>query len=103
MIKHKRQIDHRADGDRVINDDDALLQRAHAQNSTLRLVDDGKREQRATHAVIRQRESPTLHVVRPEFLRAGAACQLIDRARHRQQGQIIRALDHGDDQTHLPQ
>lgn len=64
MVEHKRQIHHRADGNRVIYNNHALLHCADPENPTLRLVDDGKREQRSASAVIGQRERAAFHFVR---------------------------------------
>jgi len=73
MVEGQREIDHRADGNRVVNDDRSFLYRAHAQDGALRLVDDRRGEQRAGNAVIGDGERPALDFIRLEFPGAVAA------------------------------
>ena len=47
MVEAERQIRHRPDRDRVVDDDRPLLDRADAQDRDLRLVDDRHAELRA--------------------------------------------------------
>ena len=63
MIEDKRQVHHRADGDGVINDNDAFLHRADTEDARLRLVDDGEGEERSAHAVIGQCEGSAFDFV----------------------------------------
>src|ERR1043165_5297673 len=42
MIEHKREIHHRADRNRIINDNDTLLHGTNAQDSALGLIDNGE-------------------------------------------------------------
>jgi len=44
VIEGQREIDYRADGNGVVNDDRSFLDRAHAQDGALRLVDDRRGE-----------------------------------------------------------
>lgn len=72
VVEGQREIDHRADGNRVVNDDRSFLYRAHAQDGALRLVDDWCGEQRAGNGVIGNRERPAFDFIRLEFPGAGA-------------------------------
>src|SRR3954470_20401792 len=47
VVVPQRQIRHRPDADRIVDDDGALLDRADAENRDLRLVDDRDAELRA--------------------------------------------------------
>lgn len=87
MVEGQREIDHRADCNRVActasgGDDHhgSFLDGSHAQDGALRLVDDRRGEQRAGNAVIGNRERPALDFIRLEFPGAGAAGQVICRA-----------------------
>src|SRR5512138_2161895 len=103
MVEHEREIYHRADGDRVVDYYHPLLQRADPKDTALRLVDDRECKQRPTDAVIGKSERPALDVVWLQLFRACPVCQVVDRARHRQQGQIVGVFNYGHDQTFLAQ
>ena len=86
---------------RVSDHDRALLHRTDPQNPALRLIDDRESEQRTTDTVIGECKRPTFDIIGIKFLRAGAASEVIDRARHPQQGQPVRAFDDRHDQPFL--
>ena len=47
VVEAERQVGHRADDERVVHHHRPLLDRAHAEDGHLRLVDDGQAELRA--------------------------------------------------------
>ena len=69
VIVAERQVRHRPDRDRVVDDDRTLLDVADAEDRDLRLVDDRHPEQRAEHARIGDRERAAGHFVGLELLR----------------------------------
>src|SRR4051812_16625424 len=56
VIEPERQVPHRPYRNRIVDDDGALLDRAHAEDRNLRLVDDGEAELRAKTARVRDGE-----------------------------------------------
>ena len=79
VVVAERQVRHRPDRDRVVDDDGPLLDGADAENRDLRLVDDRHAEQRAEHAGVRDRERAAGHLVGLELL----ACARAPRGRRR--------------------
>jgi hypothetical protein len=80
VVEGQRDIDHRADGNRVactasggVDHHGSFLYRAHAQDGALRLFDDRRGEQRAGNAVVGDGERPALDFVRLKFFGAGTA------------------------------
>src|ERR1700741_3609867 len=93
MVVSERQIGHRPDPDRIVDDDGALLDRADTEDRDLRLVDDRHPELRAEHARIRDRERAAGHVVRLELLAARPGRKIGDRAAEAEQVPLVRVLD----------
>ncbi len=99
MVEGQREIDHRADGNRVVNDDRSFLYRAHAQDGALRLVDDRRGEQRPGYAVIGNGERPALDFIRLEFPGAGTLavgcpfCMVMLTDAAKADGESVKMLD----------
>ena len=101
MVEAQRQVRHRPDGDRVVDDDGPLLDRADAEDRHLRLVDDRHAELRAELARVRDGERPAVHLLGLELLRARALGDVGDGAAQAEQVLLVGVLDHRDDQPAL--
>ena len=73
-----RNVDHRADGDGVVNHHRALLDSTHAQDRHLRLIDDRETEEVAEDARVRDRESSPLNIIRQKLFCPRTAGQVVD-------------------------
>ena len=104
VVVRQRDVHHRPDRDHVLaelvlDDPRPLDERVGAEDRRLRLADDRRAVERAEPARIRDRERAALHVVRQQLLRARALGEVGDRARDAEQVEVLRVLDHRDDQA----
>ena len=99
MVVAERQIGHRPDRNRIVDDDGPLLDVADAENRDLRLVDDRHAEQRAEHAgfVIVNVPPDTSSGLSCLLARAGG--EIGDRAAQAEQILLVGVLDDRDDQA----
>ena len=101
MVVAERQIRHRPNRDRIVDDDRALLDRADAENRHLRLVDDRHAELRAELAGVGDGERAAVHFFRLELLRARPLGDVGDRAAQPEQVLLVGVLDDRHDQAAL--
>ena len=101
MVVAERQVRHRPDRDRVVDDDRPLLDRADAENRDLRLVDDRHPELRAELPGVGDGERAAVHFFGLELLRARAIGDVGDRAAQAEQVLLVGVLDDRHDQAAL--
>jgi len=77
MVVAERQVRHRPDRDRIVDDHGTLLDVANAQDRDLWLTDDRHPEQRAEDARVGDRECPARHFVGLELFGARPAAEVI--------------------------
>src|SRR5829696_275282 len=99
MIEGKRDVGTRADSDGVVDDLGALFDNADAEDTYLRLVDDGRSEEAAADAVIGDGECAALHLFRLQLLGARAGRKVVNGTRQTPQIQVLCVLDHRYDQA----
>jgi hypothetical protein len=99
VVVPQREIRHRPDRYRLVDDDRTLFDRADAEDRHLRLVDDRHPELRAELPWIRDREGAALDVIRFQLLRARALGKVGDRAAEAEQVLLVGLFDHGNDEA----
>src|SRR5947209_15100976 len=104
VVEGEGEVGHLADGYHVIalfggDDTRALLDCADAEDGDLRLVDDGRAEESAEDAGVRDGEGSARDLVGLELLGARALGQVVGGARESGDGEFVGALDDGDDQA----
>ena len=102
VIEGEREHARGADGQHVaaIHGDDGrlLLDRPHAQDRGLGLVDDRRADDRAEDAGVGDRERALLHFVGTQLLGARPLAEIVDGPRQAEERQLVGVLDHRDDE-----
>src|ERR1700722_16137565 len=80
MIERQREIGDGPDRYRIVDHDRSFLDCAHTQNRHLRLIDYRRREHAAEAPEIGDRESPSLHLFRPQMPRPRSRREIRNRA-----------------------
>src|SRR5262249_55974273 len=101
MIKAQRQDPNLSNGDRVIDHNRTLLDRAHAQYRYLRLVDYRSARPAAKYARVRDCKSPALHFIGLELLCSRALAKIVHRTRKPKQRFFIRIANPGNNQSQI--
>src|SRR5581483_10600768 len=104
VIEAQRQVRARADRDRILailalDHFWTLLDRADAHDRDLRLVNDGRAQQRPENAGVRDRERALFHFLGLEALGARPVREVVQLARNADHAQLIRVLDDRNDQA----
>ena len=71
---------------------------ADAEDGRLRLIDDGRPDDRAEHAGVGDSERALLDLVRTQLLGPGPLTEVVDGPGDAQQRELVGVLDHRDDQ-----
>ena len=99
VVEAERQVRHRPDRDRIVDDHRPLFDRADAENRHLRLVDDRHPELRAELSGVGDRERAAVHFLGLELLGARAIGDVGDRAAQTEHVLLVGVLDDRDDQA----
>ena len=98
MVVAERQVTHRPDRDRIVDDHRTLFDIADAEDRDLRLVDDRHSEQGTEHARVGNRECAAGHLFGFQLFRAGARRKIGDGAAEAEEIPFAGVLDHRHDQ-----
>ena len=101
VIESERQHARHPRDDSVADDGRPLFNRADAENRHLRLVDDGRAEQRADISRVRHRKGPAAHLIGFQLLRARARREIGNRGGDRGHVQSVDVPDDRNDQPAL--
>ena len=99
MVESESQIHHGADGDGIIDHDCFFGDGAQAENSHLRLVDDGCREKATEAAEVGKREGATRDFLRLQLFGAGAIGQIDHLPLQAGDVEFVGVADHGNDES----
>ena len=104
VVEREGDVAHRLDRERVgavghLDDLRPFLDRADAHDRDLRLVDDGRREERAEGAVVRHRERAARDLVRHELLGARPRGQVVRGPREAHEREVVGAPDDRHDEA----
>ena len=99
MIVRQREIDHRADGDRVVNYHRTLLDRAQSEDCDVRLIDHRQAKQPTKDAGVRNSKRSLGNFLGFELLRARAFGQIVHRAGQAEKVFLFCVFDYRNDQT----
>ncbi len=99
MIERQGEKCHRANRNHVVNNRNALLDCARAENSNLRLIDDGSTDESSEHTKVRNRECPSLNIIGQQLLVTCPGRKVVHRARKSEKVFLFRILDDGNDQA----
>ena len=99
VVERQAEIAHWPNCDRIVNDNRAFLNCADAQNSDLRLMDDGGAEQAAEPTMVRDRECSTLNLFWIQLLGPGSVGKIRDFFRQLGQSFSIGMPNHRHQQS----
>src|SRR5262249_60197909 len=93
MIVAQRYEAHGANGDRIVDDDRTLFNRAEPQDAHVWLADDRHAEETAEHAWIGDGERTLLHFFWAQLLRPCAIGKVVHRALNTEDILLVGVLD----------
>ena len=93
MVVRQRDVHHRPDLDLAVDRDRTVLRLVQPENADLRIVDDRRRDERAEHAAVRDRERAAGEVVHRQLAVARALGDRRDVARDLEHALAVGVLD----------
>jgi len=101
MIVPERDVAHRTDRDRIVDDHRSLFDRANTEDGDLRLVDQWKAIECAKDSRVGDGERSRLHFFRIQLLATRAVGDIVNRARQPEQVFLVGVPDYRHDQAIL--